>query len=162
MSILYKNPPTFAAIALGSNIGNAEEFFHRACKLLTDNGFVLEAMGPVITTSPVDCPPGTADFSNSALTGYFDRAPEDLLAITQRIEVELGRPADHGFHDSRTIDLDIVIFGNTVMRTPRLTLPHPRAQERRFVLEPLAEIAPELIFPDTMQSVRAALDMLEK
>ena len=162
MNTLYKKSPVPVALALGSNIGNAQAIFTQACKLLTDNGFVLDAIAPILITQPVDCPVGTPDFSNTALIGSFDGTAEELLTLTQSIEVALGRPADHGFHTSRTLDLDIILFGNTIMQTARLTLPHPRAQERRFVLEPLAEIAPELIFPDTMQSVRAALDMLEK
>lgn len=162
MNILYKKSPVAAALALGSNVGNSEEIFSQACKLLEDKGFSVDQRAESIITAPVDCPAGTPDFTNSALIGCFAGTPEELLEITQSIEVELGRPADHAFHDSRTLDLDIIIFGNIVMNTPRLTLPHPRAQKRRFVLEPLSQIAADWVFPDTMRSVRAALDMLEK
>ena len=160
MSILYTKRPIPAALALGSNIGNSADVFLQACKLLEANGFAVERLARNIITAPVDCPPGTPDFVNSALTGNFSGTAEELLAITQKIEVELGRPANHAFHDSRTIDRDIIIFGNTVMQTARLTLPNPRAQERRFVLEPLAEIAPDWIFPDTQRSVKQALELL--
>jgi len=150
------------ALALGSNIGNAAETFALACKLLQSNGFNVTAMAPIITTAPVDCPPGTPDFANSALTGTFDGSAEELLNLTQSIEVELGRPQQHGFHESRTLDMDIIIFGRQIIHTPRLTVPHPAARQRMFVLEPLAQIAPDWIFPDSGMTDSQAYCLLQE
>ena len=158
MNILYKKSPV--AVALGGNIGNAEKIFDQACGLLLQYNFEITARANIIITAPVDCPPGTPDFANSALTGLFSGTPAELLQITQHIEQQLGRPANHGFHESRTLDLDIIIFGDTAMQTPSLTLPHPRAQQRRFVLQPLAEIAPNWRFPDSNLTVKEALELL--
>ena len=153
MNTLNQNSAVHAALALGSNIGDAEQIFFQAQKLLKDKGFVIEKTASVIMTDPVDCPPGTPRFANSALTGSFAGTPEELLEITQSIEQALGRSTDHGFHTPRTLDIDIIIFGDVVCRSARLTIPHPRAAGRLFVLEPLAEIAPEWIFPDRKKSV---------
>ena len=162
MKTLPENNFTPVALALGSNIGNAESTFEQACKLLEENAFRITAQASVIKTAPVDCPAGTPDFSNSALTGLFAGTPEELLNITQHIEQTLGRPADHGFHTPRTLDIDIIIFGKVILRTDRLTIPHPAARTRSFVLQPLAEIAPDWIFADTQESVSAALQQLDK
>lgn len=161
MNNLYTTSAVPVALALGSNIGNGAETFLLACNLLQENGFVIEKRSGNIVTKPVDCPAGTPDFINSALIGRFAGTPQELLQITRSIEVALGRPADHGFHESRTIDLDIIIFGDTILDVVDLQLPHPRAQQRCFVLEPLAQIAPDWIFPDTGQSVAGALRKLK-
>ena len=161
MNTLCHTLLTPAALALGSNIGNAGEIFDQACDLLMQNHFQITARANIILTAPVDCPPGTPDFANSALTGFYSGSAEELLELTQSIEVALGRPADHGFHTPRTLDLDIILFGDTIMQTPRLTLPHPRACERKFVLEPLCSIAPDWLFPDTKKSIRQALACLD-
>ena len=146
-------PKKICALALGSNLGDSGAVFQKVCLLLQENGFNVQSVAPVIITEPVDCPPGTPDFANSALIGSYAGSPEELLVLTQSIEQQLGRPADHGFHTPRTCDIDIIIFGSKVMQTPRLTLPHPRSQARMFVLEPLNRIAPDWIFPDSGRSV---------
>ena len=160
MNVLYKNLPVKTAIALGSNSIEYESIFREACRLLSIDGVEVEKVAPVIRTVPVDCPAGTPDFFNTALIGTFNGKAEDLLELTQSIEVKMGRPADHGFHDVRTLDLDIIIFGDLIMDSEKLILPHPRAQQRQFVLEPLNSIAPEWIFPDTGKSVKTALKEL--
>lgn len=160
MNILKQNFPVAAALALGSNAPGCEAVFAMACKLLLQHGFTVQKLASTIITKPVDCPPGTPDFYNSALTGTFNGSAEELLEITQGIEQTLGRPADHGFHLPRPLDLDIIIFGDKIMQTPRLTLPHPRAQERMFVIEPLYEIAPDWVFPDSRKSVAEVYFML--
>lgn len=162
MNILKQNFPVKTALALGSNAPGSLAIFQTACNMLADKGFCIEQLANVIITQPVDCPPGTPDFFNSALTGTFAGSAEELLEITQSIEQSLGRPADHGFHLPRPLDIDIIIFGNKIMKTPRLTLPHPRAQERLFVLEPLNEIAPNWIFPDSQWSVAEVYLSLKK
>ena len=153
MNTLKQNFREKVALALGSNAPGSQAVFQLACNMLAEHGFCIDQLADIIITKPVDCPPGTPDFFNSALTGSFCGTPEELLEITQSIEQTLGRPADHGFHLPRPLDIDIIIFGSKVMQTPRLTLPHPRAQERMFVLEPLNRIAPDWIFPDSGRSV---------
>ena len=154
--------PVKCAIALGTNAPGGIAVFQMACNLLQQHGFTVERLAAAIITKPVDCPPGTPDFFNSALIGTFSGSAEELLGITQSIEQTLGRPVDHGFHLPRPLDLDIIIFGDKQMQTPCLTLPHPRAQERMFVLEPLNEIAPDWVFPDSKKSVAEAYFILKK
>ena len=154
-------PKKTCALALGSNLGDSGAVFQKVCLLLLENGFNVQSVAPVIITEPVDCPPGTPDFANSALIGSYAGSPEELLDLTQSIEQQLGRPADHGFHTPRTCDIDIIIFGDVIMKSDRLTSPHPSAQERLFVLEPLNAIAPELLFPDSGLTVSEALARLQ-
>lgn len=157
MNISEKN---ICTLSLGSNLGDSGAIFQKVYQLLSEAGFAIQKTASVILTAPVDCPPGTPDFANTALIGSFDGTPEELLTLTQAIEVKLGRPADHGFHTPRTCDIDIITYNDLVISTPRLTLPHTQAQQRRFVLEPLAEIAPELRFPDSGLTVKEALKKL--
>lgn len=140
---MTSSAPVSVALSLGGNSGNVPEALARAAALLTGGGFRIERVSSAIRTSPVDCPPGTPDFLNQAITGFWRGAPEELLDLTQSIEVRLGRPDRHGFHTPRTLDIDIVAFGRLRMRSERLFLPHPEAAKRAFVLEPLDEIAPE-------------------
>lgn len=130
------------ALALGSNLGDPEENLKLALELLSAGGFELAAVAPNVRTAPVECAPGTPDFLNTAAIGTWPGTPEELLALCQKVELRLGRPADHGVNTPRTIDVDIVDISGVALATPRLTLPHPRAARRRFVLEPLAAIAP--------------------
>ena len=161
-ALAKKNAKTPVAIALGGNLGDVEKAFRKALELLAAGGLTDLVTAPVIVTRPVGCPPGTPDFRNSAATGFWGGTAEELLGLTQSIEVALGRPADHGFHTSRTLDLDIILFGELRLHTERLTLPHPEAQRRAFVLAPLAKIAPDMRFPDSGLTVREALRKLEE
>ncbi len=148
------------ALALGANQGEPEAAFRRAAELLEAGGFTVEKQSAVYRTAAVDCAPGTPDFSNAALVGRWPGSPAALLQLTQAIEIQLGRPAVHAYHASRTMDLDIILFGNLRLASAELTLPHPRARQRAFVLLPLAEIAPEMRFPDSGCSVADALAAL--
>lgn len=148
------------AILMGGNLGNSAEIFEQAIRKLTENGVQSIRQSRIYRTAPVDCVPGTPDFSNAALTGEWNGTAADLLALTQRLEREAGRPARHSSRESRTLDLDLILFGEECSDSPELTLPHPRARQRLFVLEPLAEIAPEMRFPDTGESVAEALARL--
>lgn len=136
-----------AAIALGSNLGVPKENLQAAIQLLTSGGFELIAVSEIWLTKPVDCVPGTPDFHNMAITGFWDSSSMDLLDLCQAIERNLGRPAEHRQDEARLIDLDILLFGEEVNDSPRLTLPHPRMHNRLFVLGPLNEIAPNWQIP---------------
>jgi len=149
------------ALSLGGNTGDPVAAFDAAAAALTAAGLRHVCRSSHFRTEPVDCAPGTPPFCNAALTGEWPGSAGELLACCQRLEVEAGRPAEHGFHTPRPLDLDIICFGDEIIRTPVLTVPHPRAQERRFVLQPLAEIAPDMRFADSGLTVREALLRLD-
>ena len=110
-------------------------------------------------TSPVDCPPDSPKFLNAmvALSPFADETPESLLEKLQILEKEFGRTTKKVLNEPRPLDLDLIAFGSEVRASARLTLPHPHAHERRFVLQPLYEIAPALIFPGQTQTVAQLL-----
>jgi 2-amino-4-hydroxy-6-hydroxymethyldihydropteridine diphosphokinase len=144
-----------AIIALGSNLGDSPKLLRRAMARLAD----LSA-NPLITsslwqTSPVDCPPGSPPFVNAVigLVPHDGESPESLLAKLQSLEQEFGRQPKTVLNEPRPLDLDLIAFGRETRVTPALILPHPRATERRFVLQPLAEIAPRLLLPGQTRTV---------
>lgn len=133
-------------LAFGGNLGDPAGAFRRAFSALEAGGFELEKISSFLRTRPVGCEPDAPDFLNGALSGYWSGTPEELLDLCQAIEAANGRPNEHARNRSRTLDLDIILFGEETIATPRLTIPHPRAGERDFVRLPVAEIAPELLF----------------
>ena len=142
-------------LMFGGNLGDVGKSFDSGLKKLDRNGFKIEKKSRVFVTAPVDCVPGTPDFWNMAVSGAWEKTPQELLQLTQQIERESGRPAEHSSREARTLDIDIITFGEMVVKEENLIIPHPRAQVRLFVLEPLFEIAPELRFPDSCQTVSA-------
>jgi 2-amino-4-hydroxy-6-hydroxymethyldihydropteridine diphosphokinase len=136
---------TSVYVALGSNLGNREENIRAAIARLADL-----ASGAVEQSSFYETEPLGMDaplFINAVVGFHTHLSPEELLVALQGIEVDMGRPADHRENDSRTIDLDIICYGDLRIDAPNLELPHPRAHLRSFVLVPLAEIAPALVLP---------------
>lgn len=113
----------------------------------------------LLKTAPVDCPPGSPNFFNAVvgLVPRADETPESLLRKLRQIEIEFGRRPKTILNEARPLDLDLIAFGNEVRATIELTLPHPRAHLRRFVLQPLAEIAPEFVLPGQKKSVAELL-----
>ncbi len=146
--------PTPVAIGLGSTETAAR--LDQAVDALRRGGLTHIQVGKLCRTAPVDCVPGTPDFFNSALTGLWTGSAESLLALCQQIERQLGRPTQHSSHEARSIDLDILLFGHLELRTPQLTLPHPRLCQRRFALQPLASIAPDWFIPGTIPPATVA------
>ena len=136
-------------LMFGGNLGDVGATFDFALKELEKNGFVIKKRSRVFVTAPVDCVPGTPDFQNMAVSGTWGGTPQELLELTQSIERAGGRPAEHSSREARTLDIDIITFGDEIVREDELIIPHPRAQERAFVLMPLGEIEPELRFADT-------------
>jgi len=113
----------------------------------------------LVLTVPEDCPPGSPQFIN-AVVGLIPKAgetPESLLAKLQEIEREFGRQPKKVLNEPRELDLDLIAFGNERRATRELTLPHGRAHLRRFVLQPLAEIAPNLVLPGQQKTVAQLL-----
>ena len=110
-------------------------------------------------TSPVDCPPDSPKFVNAVvgLIPQKNETPESLLKKLRELEKEFGRAQKTVLNEPRPLDLDLIAFGNEIRNSPELILPHPRAHLRKFVLQPLSEIAPELILPDQTKTVSQLL-----
>jgi 2-amino-4-hydroxy-6-hydroxymethyldihydropteridine diphosphokinase len=136
-------PATLCVIALGGNIGDVPEAFRRAREALSDAGFRIRRFSSLYRTAPVDCESGAPTFTNAALSGFWDGTAPELLRLCQKIEADNGRPNDHARHVSRTLDLDIISFGRETIDIPGLTVPHPEAARRAFVMDPVREIEPE-------------------
>lgn len=113
-------------------------------------------------TAPVDCPAGSPVFVNAvvALVPRRGATPESVLGSLQRIEREFGRKPKQVLNEPRLLDLDLIAFGNETRAGKALTLPHPRAHRRRFVLQPLSEILPDLILPGQTATVLQLLGAL--
>ncbi len=149
------------AIMLGGNLPGTPQAISEAVKKFAAAGMTGITVGRTLSSAAVDCIPGTPDFLDTPLCGTWHASPLELLELCQRIEREAGRPALHSSRESRILDCDIILFGTLQLSTPRLTIPHPRARERHFVLEPLSEIAPDMLFPDGI-SVREAWQLMQK
>ncbi|MFH1484852.1 MAG: 2-amino-4-hydroxy-6-hydroxymethyldihydropteridine diphosphokinase [Chloroflexota bacterium] len=132
-------------LSLGANLGDREANLSEALRRLEDRRVALEVVSSIYETEPV----GYTDqprFLNAACRARTELSPEQLLKVIKDIEREMGRVPS--FPDApRPIDVDILFYGDQVIETPDLTIPHPRLAERAFVLVPLAEIAPELRHP---------------
>jgi len=142
-------------IALGSNIGARLANFQAARKAIVD---LAGVSGPVLSSSiyetePVDCEPGAEKFFNAVLEIAYEGDPRNLLKDLKKIEKSLGRPTDHPRNVSRQIDIDLLYAGDSKIDSEHLHVPHPRMHLRRFVLEPLAEIRPDLLLPNQTQTV---------
>jgi len=151
-----------AFVALGSNQGDSAQIIHHAMAQLANLSARPILKSSLWQTSPVDCPPGSPPFVN-AVVGLTPRAtetPESLLAKLQSLEREFGRRPKQVVNEARPLDLDLVTFGWETRATATLTLPHPRAHLRRFVLQPLNEIAPGLVLPGLNRSVATLLGAL--
>ena len=142
-------------IALGSNLGDRAANIQRGIDLLLARvpGIRLNASAPVYETEPVDCAPGTQAFLNTVIEVSAGCPPHELHTHLQAIEQALGRPEQRERNSPRTLDLDLLYADDVISDDPNLTLPHPRMHLRRFVLEPLADIRPELILPGQQVSV---------
>lgn len=151
-----------AFVALGSNLGNSREILQRAMERLRAISANPLRKSSLWQTTPVDCPPGSPPFINAviALQPLPGETPESLLEKLQSLEKEFGRQPKKVMNEPRPLDLDLIAFANATCNTQRLILPHPRAHERRFVLEPLNEIAPELVLPGQAKTVRELLAAL--
>ena len=137
-------PETLCVIALGGTIGDVPETFRLACEALSDAGFRIRRFSSLLRTAPVGCEPGAPEFTNAALSGFWSGTASELLHLCQKIEADTGRPNDHSYHGSRTLDLDIILFGRETINVPNLKIPHPEAAKRDFVMVPVREIEPDL------------------
>ena len=151
-----------AFIALGSNVGDSPGILRRAMERLAELSARPLVKSSLWQSTPVDCPPGSPPFVNAvmSLTPLPDETPESLLAKLLALEKEFGRRPKQILNEPRRLDLDLIAFGNEMRLAPGLTLPHPRALERRFVLQPLSEFAPDLVLPGQNRTVAQLLAKL--
>ena len=149
-------------IGLGSNVGDRlaylREGFRRIRRLHT--GSKPPLVSSIFETSPIDCAPGTNPYLNAAVEIQFSQPPIVLLDALLGIEREMGRPSKRPRNAPRTIDLDVLYVGNLILNNPEIIIPHPRLPQRRFVLDPLSQIAPELVLPGQTKTIRALLENL--
>jgi 2-amino-4-hydroxy-6-hydroxymethyldihydropteridine diphosphokinase len=152
--------PATVYIGLGSNLGNRQSYLDRALQALRElPGVTVSRLSSVHETEPVGGPPGQEKYLNAVAELHTDLEPHELLQALLTIEERLGRTrAEH--HGPRTIDLDLLLYGDRIVDETDLTLPHLHMHERLFVLEPLCEIAPEVVHPVEKRTARELLQAL--
>jgi|HubBroStandDraft_6_1064221.scaffolds.fasta_scaffold07105_9 2-amino-4-hydroxy-6-hydroxymethyldihydropteridine diphosphokinase len=149
--------PHFVYLSLGSNVGEREAQLRDAETRLAAVGRVV-AVSSFYETEPVEFTQQPW-FLNCALALETSKTPQQLIAAILRIEEEMGRQRVQK-KGPRSIDIDILLFDDVILDSPELTIPHPALQQRRFVLEPLAEIAPEVLHPVLKKTIRELRDAL--
>jgi 2-amino-4-hydroxy-6-hydroxymethyldihydropteridine diphosphokinase len=152
------------AVALGSNLGDRLGNLAAARKAILG---LSDVKSPVLSsaiyeTDPVGCEPGAKKFLNAVVEFDYEDDPTNLLEQLIRIEEGLGRRRDHNKNVSRTMDVDLLYWGNSRINNKPLQLPHPRMHLRKFVLKPLADIRPTLILPGQKKNVSELLAELEE
>lgn len=155
-------PQPRAIIAIGSNLGDPVRNVCEAIGRLREFSQQPLSVSSLWQTSPVNCPPDSPPFVNAVvhLATFPGETPETLLRKLQSLEKAFGRRPKQVLNEPRPLDLDLIAFGDEQRATRDLTLPHPRAHQREFVLRPLAEIAPELILPGQKKTVSELLTQL--
>jgi 2-amino-4-hydroxy-6-hydroxymethyldihydropteridine diphosphokinase len=150
-----------AVLALGSNLGERLTSIQGAINALADTPDVwVTGASPVYETEPIDCPPGSETFLNAVVLIDTTLAASRLLDRAHAIEDAFGRERGEGVavNAPRTLDVDVIVVGDRRADEPHLTLPHPRAAERAFVLQPWYDVEPDAVLPDH----GAIADLLEK
>ncbi len=147
-------------LGLGSNLGDRNINLGKAVAFLKTIGDV-EQVSSAYETEPVGMAPGTENFYNQVISMKSQLAPELLLSRIKEFEMSMGRDLAHSHNWPRTIDIDILLAGDTVLNQGNLVIPHPEMHKRVFVLLPLAEIAPELMHPILKKSIKEILCQLK-
>lgn len=151
-----------ALIGIGANLGDRRENVRRALALLADTpGIEVVASSRLYGSQPVGGPHGQGNYVNAAAVLQTSLAPHALLDVLQKVEAQLGRTRMQRWAP-RTMDLDLLLFDHETIEDDDLTLPHPRMSFRRFVLQPAAEIAPEMVHPVTASRIDELLARLEQ
>ncbi len=150
-------------VALGSNLGDPSARIREAFDRLESLSAVPIVRSSHWSSTPVDCPPGSPMFVNAAarLEARPGDTPGSMLAALQSIERGFGRRPKQVVNEARPLDLDLIAWGGERVATAELTVPHPRAHLRRFVLVPLSEIAPDFILPGQEATIRELAAGLE-
>ena len=143
-------------LGLGANLGDREAQLLDALRRLRQAGVTIVRCSSWYATEPIGGPP-QPDYLNGVVEVRTDLAPAGLLAACLSIEASMGRTRA-ARAAPRTVDLDLLLHGDRILSEPGLTVPHPRYRERRFVLVPLAEIAPDLVPPGANRTVRELLE----
>lgn len=156
--------PHWFALSLGSNLGDSLSTVRSVWDSLQEQPSIqLQALSSPYRTAPYDMD-SAHTFINAALTGWTELDPEALLHILQKVEYASGRRRSpgHGYQD-RTLDIDILLYDQSIIKTKHLRVPHPEMLKRGFVLVPLTEIAPQTVHPQTgitMENYLAALSII--
>jgi 2-amino-4-hydroxy-6-hydroxymethyldihydropteridine diphosphokinase len=147
--------PMRTGVGLGSNLGDRLANLRAAREAIValDGITPPVVVSPIYETEAVDCEPGAGNFLNAVIEFNYEGNPESLLARFMRIEKSLGRTREHSRNVSRTIDIDLLYCGKLEIDNEKLQLPHPRLHGRRFVLQPLADIRPELVLPGQTKTI---------
>jgi len=143
-------------ILLGGNLGDKQKVFSEARERLSLQVGTITNQSAIYETEPWGFESDDI-FWNQVHEISTSLSPEEVLLQTQQIEHELGRIRKANQYDSRIIDIDILFYGDQIIKTENLVVPHPRIQERKFALVPLSEIAPELIHPIFLKSIKQIL-----
>ena len=150
-------------IGIGSNRGESIRLVQQSIERLRTFAHAGLRQSSLWRTSPVDCPPDSGDFIN-AVVAFEPRSgltPDALLMALKLLEREFGRGEPLVRNAPRELDLDLLVFGDERRVSPDFMLPHPRATERRFVMAPAAEVAPEFRWPDTNATIAELLAQLD-
>ncbi len=150
-----------AYIGIGSNLGDRINQCRQAMRAIAAIlGVKAMLVSSLYEAAPV--PPASGGwFVNGVVSVETTLPPEKLLRELQRIEQEMGRTPARALGEDRTIDLDLLLVGSQVLERPEFVLPHPRLHQRRFVIVPLCELAPDLLHPVLGITIRALLERLE-
>lgn len=149
-----------ALVALGSNLDAPAEQLKRAIKHLQRHSEGAFVCSSIYRTPPDAMPEGTPDFANAVVRLETTQSGPVLLSFLNSLEVFFGRPANHEKNVSRVLDLDLIALGEVISRSEALTLPHPRAAQRDFVLQPIVEIWPDYMLPGFEASASELLAQL--
>jgi 2-amino-4-hydroxy-6-hydroxymethyldihydropteridine diphosphokinase len=145
-------------LSLGSNLGNREDNLDMALKLLSER-MRMGKVSSIYDTEPLGNT-GQPRFLNLACEVFTRLTPEGLLSLAKGIEGKMGRRGKSG--EPRPIDIDILLYGDKVVDTPDLVIPHPSMAERSFVLVPLAEIAPDIVHPVVKKTIKEMKDAIKE
>jgi len=147
-------------LGLGSDLGDRAENLRLAVEYIGASAGAVKGVSPVYETEPVGFT-GKGDFLNMTISIETDLTPTELIENLMNSEKLLGRTRDGSKTTSRTIDIDILIYENEIIDHQSLSIPHPRMHERKFVLVPLNDIAPDLVHPVIGKTIRELLESCE-
>ena len=142
-----------AFLGMGSNLGDSRRLLRDALEAIGDR---VVAVSPLYETEPVGGPPGQPNYLNVVVELDTDQTPRELLGLARRLEAGAGRVRAERW-GPRTLDVDVLLVGDMKVDEPDLVMPHPRMHERRFVMAPLADLAPELVPPDWEDRVEGSV-----